>query len=154
MILYLVRHAEADYDKEEVCGEFPGVPLTSLGHEQARQLVEKICSIEYDHVYCSDMRRTKETIAPSLDHLNQQPLYDSRIREISDAVVMGHEDNWFEEGLDEQKARVDEFIDHLKSLNGDILIVAHFGVIKYLSRSLGQEVEKPEYAGHYVLDFG
>lgn len=152
MRIHFVRHAEANYDLEQVPGEFPGVPLTDLGHKQAHRTSEKIRNFKYDHIFCSDMRRTKETIKPCLKHWTKRPIYDLRLREISDAVTSNHNNNWFSEPKSSQIQRMKSFLNTLKSLNGEILIVAHFGVIKYLSKQLRKEIESPEYAGHYVLE--
>ncbi len=152
MRIHFVRHGEADYSLEKMPGEFPGVPLTSFGKEQARQLVGSISSVVYDNIFCSDMLRTRQTIAPSLPRLNKEPSYDSRLREISDSVVNNHEDNWFSETKEQQIERLESFFETLKQMDGEILIVAHFGVIKYLSSRLGNEVDSPECAGVYVVD--
>jgi len=151
MRIHFIRHAQADYSLEKLPGEFPGVPLTELGKQQARELAGKLCTHSYDAVFCSDMQRTKQTIEPSLSFL-PEPIYESCLREISDAVTSNHDNNWFEEPKENQIRRMELFLEKLKTLSGNILVVAHFGVIKYLSERLGKKIESPEHTGHYIVD--
>ena len=151
MKLCFVRHAEADYELEKESGEFPGVPLTSKGFSQAEDLANRLKNESFDGIYCSDMLRTMQTLSPSLRHLPTQPVYDSRLREISDAAVGGHNDNWYREPLKDQIERMESFLKHIKTLKGSILIVCHYGVIRYLTEKLGKLADSPEYVKPYIL---
>ncbi|MBN2421527.1 histidine phosphatase family protein [Candidatus Woesearchaeota archaeon] len=142
MKIHFVRHAEADYSLENKPGEFPGVPLTKVGERQAYDLSSKLSNFKYDFILCSDMLRTKQTLFPSLKRLKTIPLYDSRLREISDTI---------DEPKENQIQRMESFLESLKSLQGNVLIIAHFGVIKYLSRRLGEEVVSPKNGGYYLI---
>lgn len=153
MKIHFIRHAEANYDLEKESGEFPGVSLTKRGRQQSQRLSSELCSFNYDHVFCSDMSRAIETIQPSLQHLSKEPVYDSRLREISDATTSNHDNNWFSESKEEQIQRIESFLTFLKTLKGEILIIAHFGVIRYISKKLGNEIVSPAYARHYILKF-
>lgn len=85
MHLYLIRHGEStmnlpDHDDPIV----RDVPLTELGHRQAQALGEWMIGriLTPDIIYCSTMRRTRETGAYIADALEMPLVFEDRIREI------------------------------------------------------------------------
>jgi broad specificity phosphatase PhoE len=68
-ILYLVRHGESDFDSHDFTtierGEQWDPPLGEKGREQAELLAKRLLAMEPPAaVYCSPLRRARETIAP------------------------------------------------------------------------------------------
>jgi len=152
MKIYLARHGEAAYGLEGERGEFPGVPLTDNGRKQAEALAEKLKEIKFDYVFCSDMQRTKETIKPLEKYLSEIK-YEPRIREISGKASGRPTENLYPEPVEEQINRVESFIEELVKLEADkILIVCHFGIIRYLTGKFGTMVERPECGEFYIVD--
>ena len=59
MELIIVRHGKTD------SGVDPG--LAELGHEQAKIVANRVAGESIDAVYCSPMRRARETADPFLE---------------------------------------------------------------------------------------
>lgn len=63
MKLYLTRHGETAWNKEDkVCGR-TDLPLNETGVAQARQTCEKLAAVHFDRVVCSPMLRARQTAA-------------------------------------------------------------------------------------------
>lgn len=60
---YLLRHANTDRSKILAPSEYP---LTRLGHEQAKKLVQVLNKLNIEKVFCSPYLRAKSTIDPYL----------------------------------------------------------------------------------------
>lgn len=56
---YIVRHAQSEANANKILGG--NFPLTTLGEEQARVLSRDLSSIEFEHVYASDLVRAQKT---------------------------------------------------------------------------------------------
>lgn len=93
--LILIRHGETDWNRELRFQGHVDVPLNATGHEQARRLAERLAAerLAVDHLVCSDLIRTQQTAAPSLQALLPQlrieTLTDSSLREQSFGIVDG-----------------------------------------------------------------
>ena len=101
--IYLIRHAESAGNVDrEIYKTVPDwkLPLTDIGHEQAKQMAEKlhqdiiceqqeflsICTFQINDrikLYCSPWHRTRQTAKPLLDLFKEQIDYseDPRLRE-------------------------------------------------------------------------
>ncbi len=63
MKLYVTRHGETAWNKEnKVCGR-TDLPLTEKGREQAKETGKKLSGVHFDRVVCSPMLRARETAA-------------------------------------------------------------------------------------------
>lgn len=63
MKLYVTRHGETAWNREDkVCGR-TDLPLTERGREQARETGKKLSGVHFDRVVCSPMVRARETAA-------------------------------------------------------------------------------------------
>lgn len=83
MKLYLVRHAQTNYNLLKLANSDPSVDvhLSDEGIEQAQNLAEIMKDIEYDIVYVSELPRTKQT-AEIINVTHQKELIvDSRIND-------------------------------------------------------------------------
>src|SRR5690606_17963514 len=71
------------------------VPLNATGHEQARRLADRLAAeqLAVDHLVCSDLIRTRQTAAPSLQvlfpEMGIETLTDSSLREQNFGIVDG-----------------------------------------------------------------
>ncbi|MGB1251670.1 MAG: histidine phosphatase family protein [Candidatus Promineifilaceae bacterium] len=85
MHLYLVRHGESTMNLPDHADRtVRDVPLTELGHRQAEALGKWLPGriLQPTIIYCSTMRRTRETGAYISESLNMPLVFDDRIREI------------------------------------------------------------------------
>ncbi len=58
---YLVRHGETGWNRTGRMQGHTGVPLSAKGRRQAARLGERLRSVEFSAVYCSDLPRAAET---------------------------------------------------------------------------------------------
>ena len=84
--LWLIRHAESEWNSN---GRWQGQgdpPLSPRGREQAKQLARDLSSALRDagvsHVYCSDLRRARETAEAVAAELGLDVRVDSELREL------------------------------------------------------------------------
>lgn len=61
MRIYLVRHGETEWNKEERLQGWKDSPLTAKGRRKAEELREELKDISFDRVYSSDQGRAVET---------------------------------------------------------------------------------------------
>ena len=83
MRLTVVRHGETKQNKAKIIqGHRPG-ELSELGETQARALAKRLSNLHFDSIYCSDLKRTKDTLAPLLEISQKQSnlTYTEAIRE-------------------------------------------------------------------------
>lgn len=85
--LWLVRHGETDWNREQrIQGQQPN-PLSELGKLQARQLGARLACEHFDAVYASDLKRAVQTVELALP--GHEPVYDVRLREIARGTLEG-----------------------------------------------------------------
>ncbi|NLN65886.1 MAG: histidine phosphatase family protein [Clostridiaceae bacterium] len=148
MELYIIRHGESETNKLGLHCGWGDVPLTDLGHEQARRSGKLINHINFDIVYVSDLKRAKQTAEDALPGYSYQ--FTDKLREISvgklsqqspeaclekygqlyiDAKTK-HDFSAFEgESAEEMMKRITSFMHDLESIDGkhNIAVVAHEG---------------------------
>jgi len=150
MTLTLVRHAEVI---EPYQGKYNGhidIGLSQRGYGQVKVLKEQLSSIKFDKIYCSDLRRAKETLTTL--ELAQKVIFTPRLREKSwgrhegksfaqiEAEGLKYENfsQWIDaldgEDMQEYIERIDNYFKEIifKQNAQNILIVTHSGVIKTL----------------------
>jgi probable phosphoglycerate mutase len=159
-VLYLIRHGRSDFDSGEMSATTRGdqwdPPLSAEGRRQANLLAGRLQVMELDPVavYCSPLRRTRETVAPYADAAGLDVVFDE---ELIEAHIGGWEGLPFEEivasdadlvhrirnqqaiwsrapgGESERdfRARVVSALDSILANHpeGDVVVVAHGGVI-------------------------
>ncbi|MFT7861068.1 MAG: histidine phosphatase family protein [Sulfurimonas sp.] len=150
MTLVLVRHSEVI---EQYRGRYNGhidIPLSQKGLQDAQSLGKQLQPYNFDALYCSDLRRAKETLAQF--QLPNKPIYTKQLREKSWGK---HEGMSFEE-IEATGLRYTTFNEWINLLGGEslkgfttrienfffkelqqqdldtVLIVTHSGVIKTL----------------------
>ncbi|MEX2324432.1 MAG: histidine phosphatase family protein [Nitriliruptoraceae bacterium] len=62
MELLLVRHAQPEWDRQDIAQVDPG--LTAIGHEQARRVADRLATEAFDRVLVSTATRAQETAIP------------------------------------------------------------------------------------------
>ncbi|QOP40267.1 histidine phosphatase family protein [Sulfurimonas marina] len=165
MNLVLVRHSEV---LEEYQGKYNGhidIPLSKKGLEDAKELGEQLQSYDFDAIYCSDLTRTKETLAQF--NLPIKPLYSKELREKSWGK---HEGMSFEE-IEASGIKYTTFSEWIEQLDGEsvteftdrienfflsylkkqkdlktVLIVTHSGVIKTLLQILNNQTLEESFS--------
>jgi broad specificity phosphatase PhoE len=171
-IVYLARHGESDFGSSDFLegprGRQWDPPLGERGREQARLLARRLRAMPAPAaVYCSPLRRTRETVAPYAEASGIEPRFEDDLME---AFIGEWEGRPFEEILasDEEmlhrvrnqepiwrhapgiellepfRARVGAAIDGMlaRHSEGNLLVVCHGGVINaFLAPILGVDHE-------------
>jgi broad specificity phosphatase PhoE len=99
-VLYLIRHGRSDFDSAEMSATARGdqwdPPLSEEGRRQAELLADRLqlMDLATAAVYCSPLRRTRETVAPYADAAGVDVVFDD---ELIEAHIGGWEGLPFEE---------------------------------------------------------
>jgi probable phosphoglycerate mutase len=79
--LCLVRHGETAWNAEgRVQGQLD-VPLSEVGHAQARAVAAALAGERFDAIYASDLTRVRQTAAPTAERLGAPVALDAALRE-------------------------------------------------------------------------
>lgn len=81
MRLTLVRHGEVDTRYHGCYNGHIDIGLSEKGEREARLLAEHFNDARFDAVYCSDLRRARQTLSPFA--LHTPPHYSEKLREKS-----------------------------------------------------------------------
>ncbi len=150
MTITLVRHGEVE---EAFRGKYNGhsdIALSLYGKSQAKELGKKLQKEKFDKIYCSDLRRTRETLKEF--SLKLPTIFTRKLREKSWGI---HEGKSFEE-IEAMGIKYRNFMQWIEDLDGEdstlykerireyfyeviakdnaqnILVVTHAGVISTL----------------------
>jgi len=153
MNLTLVRHAEVQEQYKNKYNGHNDISLSYNGKEQAKKLCKELNKLKFDAVFCSDLRRAKETAS----ELKHKIIYTDKLREKSWGK---HEGLSFEEIINQNEIKYENFIQWINALDGEdyqvytlaikefffeylpslekqnILIITHAGVIRILQTML------------------
>ncbi len=154
--LYIVRHGQTDWNRDEIFRGRADRPLTELGHRQAEAAGEALESVQIEAIYSSPLVRAVDTAAPTarihgLEIQNEEGLIDIDYGEwqgVSRPDVMERFPElyrtWIEaphrvtfpggEGLAEVRARVLPAVKRLAASHAEstIALFSHRVVIKVL----------------------
>ena len=147
MTLYLTRHGETDWNKENRVLGRTDAPLNGTGLAQAQELVRVLHDVRLRAVYSSPLKRAAEIgHMVAADHgLSCET--DDRLIEMdfgrvegaqrNDPAYLAEKRNLFSrypggESYFQAAARVYSFLDELKRIGGDgnILVVTHNGICR------------------------
>lgn len=82
MKLIFVRHGEALSNVKNIVGGQTEFPLTKCGIEQAKKVGKRLKNVKIDVVFCSPLKRAKETAKEIMKyHNNLDVIYDKEIME-------------------------------------------------------------------------
>ena len=154
MKLYLLRHAESEYNRIGLLQGRIDCNLSDDGLKQTYEKAKVFDSAKYDICFCSPLKRTLQTaqiLAPNLkiicdDRIIERSLGDWEDTPTSDEKkfllnnIMSTPPNG--ESTYEITTRVKDFIDFLKENYGDkkVLVVTHAGIIYAVQVALGLEI--------------
>ncbi len=145
-MIYFVRHGETDWNK---IGRIQGhidIGLNNEGKDQAQIVKEKLQGIQFDKVFSSPLKRTKETAKIISD---QEIIIDNRLIERYNGELEGklkteikvfpdfnnpNDTRFGIESLTNFKDRINSFLDEIvkKYKDKNILVVTHAGVCLYV----------------------
>lgn len=163
MKVFLIRHGETDYNRENRMMGHMNVPLNDLGRSQAERTGEYLKKYEFSAIYSSDLKRAMETseIIKQTCNWSQVIIPKQGLRELRLGKLEGVA--WTEE-LD--KYTPEEFNNYLKQMGGEtfetfyervwhcfqeiinnhknneqILLIAHGGTIRVILTKILQPKE-------------
>ena len=163
--IYLVRHAQSEYNEKGIFQGRLDSDLTPLGFVQARLCAQEFINKNIQVIYSSPQRRAYKTALTIADVLGMSVKVDERIKEMSFGVLEGKHfwtmleqnremfRNWLknpvkyplptQEDMKEFEARVKDFLEDLKKCEYEnILVVAHGGTLHALiCLSIGLDLE-------------
>ncbi len=82
MELHLFRHGETDWNRERRVQGQSESQLTDLGIQQATELGQRIRHIQFDRIYCSSSKRTRQTAQHAFPDAGADIVYMDALREI------------------------------------------------------------------------
>ena len=88
-LIYLVRHAETDWNKEKRYQGGKDIPLSNSGIEQARQLARRLSRVKFDLVYSSPLRRARQTAELLIRGSSPPIILEPAFREINHGLWEG-----------------------------------------------------------------
>lgn len=151
MRVTLVRHAEVEERYKNCYNGHNNIGLSENGEIQAREVAKKLDILEFAAVFCSDLRRAKESIKHSVHA--KDAIFTDKLREKSWGV---HEGLSFDEIIAQGEIEYIDFLQWIEALDGEpyeeyikrveeffllflpslekenILVVTHAGVIRVL----------------------
>ncbi|MGD1823252.1 MAG: histidine phosphatase family protein [Pleomorphochaeta sp.] len=133
MKIYITRHGQTDFNKEnKVCG-LSDIDLNEKGKEQALYLRDNIIKNEltFDTIYVSPLKRAKQTAQPIEQYLNKKAKVDYRLKEFN----FGDKEACAVDDVDFRKKRSDPFI-HFP--NGESMLLAAARVYSFLDELINK----------------
>jgi len=82
MYIYIIRHGETDWNKEQRVQGSEDIPLNAFGEELARVTAEKMREIPLEIIYSSPLVRAKKTAEILRGERDIPIVYDARLREM------------------------------------------------------------------------
>ena len=151
MRVILIRHGETKQNVSKIIQGHQQGDLTLNGRDQARKLGARLKDEDIDVIFCSDLRRTKDTMHEIKKYHDVPLVFDKRLRERNfgsyEGRPMPKEWDWNNLASDVERGatmikRAKEFLDdayaHYSKKN--ILVVTHGGMKRaFLSMIEGHE---------------
>jgi broad specificity phosphatase PhoE len=178
MRLILIRHGQTPANVDGILeSTVPGPGLTTLGSQQAEQLVTALHDQPIDAIYVSTMVRTHLTAAPLAAARRLVPVERAGLREIAAGDVEGRNDEasvhqyvstlfaWCGGDLDvrmpgaqdgrEVMARFDEVVAEVEASGHDtVALVSHGAVIRAWCAVRTDNIDLDFVTDHYVTNTG
>jgi len=85
----LARHGETDYNRERRFQGWLPVELNQLGQEQARELAQRCARLSFVTLWCSPLRRARQTADIVGERLGLAPQEDPRLAETDTGAWTG-----------------------------------------------------------------
>ena len=142
MKLIIVRHGETFANEKGIsCGQRYNSSLNDVGKLQAKKLARRLLKEKIDVIFCSDLKRCKQTLQPYLKQRKKPIIYTKLLREqdhgVLDKKPMDVFMKWFKdnpgkdpngwENKEQLKERLERFIKkELSTCRGkNVLIITH-----------------------------
>ena len=93
MLMYCIRHGESTYNAQGRVQGHLNIPLSELGYRQAAAVAEACQDSGAQAVFCSPLRRARETAEPIAAALGLAIHEDPRLIEIKVGIFQGHSRN-------------------------------------------------------------
>lgn len=166
MRLFIIRHAETDNNQKGIIQGKMNTNISKKGRKQAEKISRKLAKYEIDVVYCSDLKRCRQTIRPYLTMKKTKIHYTMDLRERNYGVFEGKsfkelrkwvEENGYAGRFDFRVKGGESFLDvkkrariFLKELfrrekGKNVLIVTHGGMKVALLLNIFNKNEKKNY---------
>lgn len=130
MKITLLRHAQVI---EEFQGKYNGhidIPLSLEGKKEAKELAKKLKIEKFDKIYCSDLRRARETL-DAFDY-KIKPIYTDKLREKSWGK---HEGKSFQE-IQTEGIEYKTFEQWITALDGEDILSYRANIEKYFYNTI------------------
>lgn len=155
-----MRHGETEWTKSGQHTGLTDIGLTKTGEQQAKKLGKSIHNVQFDHVFCSPLKRVRDTC--ELAGLSKQAIIDPHLLEwnygdyegLTSAEIHQTDPDWtiftkdppHGETAREVEHRADEVIDQILELSGTIGVFSsgHFSRV-FGSRWLKLPVSYGQY---------
>lgn len=103
MEIVLIRHGEPEWVRDGLNVDNP--PLTQRGHHQAAAMAEFVREQHFDEVFCSPLRRARQTAAPLFAALGRDEQIDPWLEEIRNPIWHGTPEQKSAEAYRQDRAR-------------------------------------------------
>jgi broad specificity phosphatase PhoE len=155
--LYIFRHGETIWNKEERLQGKGDSPLTPEGIEILKSQRNLIEGITFDQVYCSPLGRARHSLEIISPRTEKPIIYDARIQEINLGILEGHKYNHLpeefqsyyhdfihnpphfsapqSESYEDVLNRVYDFLAEIDQKDQNILVMAHGIVLRLILAS-------------------
>lgn len=90
MLMYCIRHGESTYNAQGRVQGHLNIPLSELGRGQAAALAEVCKGFGAKAIFCSPLRRARETAEPIAAALTLPIREEPRLMEIEVGIFQGH----------------------------------------------------------------
>ena len=145
-MIYFIRHGETNFNDEGRCTGQIDVALNKKGISQAHELAEKLRNLKFSKIFCSPLKRAKQTAEIINENYNVPIVIIDNLKERNDGTRQGvcyknlseKEDLDFFKSPEKYGAESnDQFFNRcvnaykeIKGFNEDVLIVSHGGVFR------------------------
>ena len=146
ILITLVRHGETAFNKERRVQGSMDTPLADSGLAQAQRLVGALQPLQFDGVYCSDLTRTRQTLAPYAQVTDRHVNYLESLRE--------RRFGWFEgRTLDEACNSHPERLARLEARDPSYDLHGGESLVNFYQRSVGalREIARRHRPGQHLL---
>jgi broad specificity phosphatase PhoE len=168
-MIYLARHGQTDWNVERRMMGQTDIPLNGFGRAQAESLGKDVSELKIEHIFSSDLLRTKETAEIVNKFINVDVSLDQRLREINYGDIVGkalsevsneswdqfnfHPEQLNAESLENVYSRIKDFFEELAKRNlSNVLIVTHGGALRmilYYAQNRNS-FNKDDYINNYL----
>ncbi len=105
MLMYCIRHGESTYNAQGRVQGHLNIPLSELGRRQAAAVAEVCQGFDAEAIFCSPLRRARETAEPIAAALALPIREEPALIEIKVGIFQGHSRDELDQVCPEEYAR-------------------------------------------------